>query len=389
MLKSINSNGLCGTNIKVIISASATNEGCPTEWRGWQVHDISSHRFDDDEFKVWCDHYHLENVGKVDPESEEAVDAFFWTGGVPYELRLLWDQPKERLMEKTILYRKKRINDMCEIHSKFCSRLSEEDRLNVMECVSRMLIGASHPEESIEISKELVDIIDDEDGYKIVTALNPVARRALLYYYAGMLVVSVTDLALVKSLRSVTALALQRGYYTNDMKGRITVNYITTMLELSKRFSFQWKKATNIDLSTVKSDLKEIEIQNIIHFSGNKLPLRNSFYSKYYGDNRISTLFIPKSPNSGGPDFLIWDPFEEVLMAFQVILKQPFPKIDTDSDNCKMWLDFCFGSLVKKPMKVYWIIPENCAVIPKNGEERVILLDELHEDFPALKKLTL
>ncbi|KAI8894954.1 hypothetical protein BC833DRAFT_602998 [Globomyces pollinis-pini] len=76
-------------------------------------------------------------------------------------------------------------------------------------------------------------------------------------------------------------------------------------------------------------------------------------------------------------------------MAFQVILKQPFPKNDTDSENCKMWLDFCFGSLVKKPMKVYWIIPENCAGIPKNGEERAILLDELHEDFPALKKLTL
>lgn len=39
-------------NITVVISASANNEGYPTELNGWLTHDISSHRFDQEEFKV-------------------------------------------------------------------------------------------------------------------------------------------------------------------------------------------------------------------------------------------------------------------------------------------------------------------------------------------------
>ena len=54
-----------GSNIKVVISASANNEGYPTEMKGWDTHDISTCRFDEDEFKVWCNHYELLNVGKI------------------------------------------------------------------------------------------------------------------------------------------------------------------------------------------------------------------------------------------------------------------------------------------------------------------------------------
>lgn len=64
-----------GANIKVIISASANNEGYPTKMEGWITHDISSHRFDEDEFQEWCKHYRLEDNVQVDPASEEAVDA--------------------------------------------------------------------------------------------------------------------------------------------------------------------------------------------------------------------------------------------------------------------------------------------------------------------------
>lgn len=32
----------------------------------------------------------LEGDIKVDHESDEAADALYWTGGVPYELDLLW-----------------------------------------------------------------------------------------------------------------------------------------------------------------------------------------------------------------------------------------------------------------------------------------------------------
>lgn len=123
------------SNINVIISASANNEGYPTEMKGWQTHDISSHRFEKDEFKCWCDHYHLENIGKVDPTSEEAVDALYWTGGVPYELDLLWKQPMKTLIEKTLMYRENRVIEMRINHGKFCDELSAEKKLNLVECI--------------------------------------------------------------------------------------------------------------------------------------------------------------------------------------------------------------------------------------------------------------
>jgi hypothetical protein len=103
-----------GSNIEIVISASANNKGYPTEMKRWNTHDISSHRFDKDEFKVWCSHYKLQNVGKINHESEEAVDALLWTGGVPYELDMLWKQPKETLMDKTLLYRENRVREMAE-----------------------------------------------------------------------------------------------------------------------------------------------------------------------------------------------------------------------------------------------------------------------------------
>jgi hypothetical protein len=108
-----------GSNMKIVISASANNEGYPTEMKGWYTHDISSHRFDQEEFKVWCDHYVLEDSTKVNHESEEAMDALFWTGGVPYELDLLWKQPKKTLIHKTLIYRSERVKDMRLSHAKF------------------------------------------------------------------------------------------------------------------------------------------------------------------------------------------------------------------------------------------------------------------------------
>ena len=106
-------------NIKVVISASANNEGYPTEMKGWHTHDITSHRFDEIEFKTWCQHYLLEG-DEVDLETEEAVDALFWTGGVPYELDLLWKQPKKGLIEKIVLYREVRVDELAKMHGKFC-----------------------------------------------------------------------------------------------------------------------------------------------------------------------------------------------------------------------------------------------------------------------------
>ncbi|KAI8893195.1 hypothetical protein BC833DRAFT_609271, partial [Globomyces pollinis-pini] len=342
---------------------------------GWHTHDISSHRFDDDEFKVWCDHYRLENVGKVNHKSEEAVDALFWTGGVPYELDLLWKQPKKTLIKKTLLYRQNRVNEMAIRHGIFCDKLSDEKKLNLKECISRMALGLSPPKTMTGMDQQLFDIVLCIDKTYIITALNPVAREALITYHGRGLV---TPLGMAAEL-------VFEGDYTNDTKGRIVEKYIITMVELSQRFSFKSYKTTNAGLSTVKPVQKMLEIKDIIYFSGSELPPNHLF------NRRVTTLFVPKSSNYPGLDYFIWNHHDLELMAFQVTVKNPFtshPKIDGASKNCKRWLNFCFSRSEEKRLEVYWIIPGSCVGKPKKIHDRVILIDDLWADFPALKKLS-
>ena len=73
---------LANKNVKVLISASANNEGylISNENESWKFHNIAHYRYDLDQFKTWCEHYPIKNKVRVDPESNEAVDALFWTG---------------------------------------------------------------------------------------------------------------------------------------------------------------------------------------------------------------------------------------------------------------------------------------------------------------------
>ena len=50
------------------------------EMKGWYGYDISSHRFDDEEFAAWCGHYRLQDGTLIDPTSDIAADALYWTG---------------------------------------------------------------------------------------------------------------------------------------------------------------------------------------------------------------------------------------------------------------------------------------------------------------------
>ena len=63
-----------GNHIKIIISASANNEGFPTEMKDWEVYDLASHQYIDKEFNQWCAHF------SIDPKSDDAIDAFYWSG---------------------------------------------------------------------------------------------------------------------------------------------------------------------------------------------------------------------------------------------------------------------------------------------------------------------
>jgi hypothetical protein len=237
-----------------------------------------------------------------------------------------------------------------------------------------MALGLSPPKHTVGMDCQLLGIIPYPDGHEIVAALNPVARDALISYPQEGLTTSL----------ELAAEVVLGGNFTNDTKGRIIEKYILTVLEVSKRLSCQTRKTTTTGLSKNNPVQKRVEIVDVVHFSGNGLPLQHSF------NRRNSTLFIPKSPNYPGLDFFIWNSSEEVIMAFQVTVKQPFtshPKIDEANNN--LWLDFCFGTSAKRSMEVYWMVPRICVGKPKKFNGRVVLLEELYDDFPALRKLTL
>ena len=361
-----------GANLKVVISASANNEGYPTEMKGWHTHDITSHHFDETEFKTWCQHYLLEG-NEVDPESEEAIDAWYWTGGIPYELDLLWKQPKSILGEKTLLYCEERVRDMRFDHGKFYKTLVDKERFNLEECISRMALGLSPPEGLEGMDRQIFDIVRNQEKEKVITALNPIARRALLGYHG---------FGLLSSLGLVAELVLKGADYTNSMKGKISEMYITTILELSQRFSFPKRKIANITQNTAK--LQNIEIKAVVHFSSNKLPPKLSFKRTF------TTLFVPDSPNYPRFDFFLWNSERQILMGFQVTVRSPFinhPKMT----NSQEWQRFCFGNSKQTVMELYWIVPKRCIGTDFDSvkEDYVVYFEDLANEFPALLKLVL
>jgi hypothetical protein len=69
-----------GKHVRVIVSASVNNEGYPTDLKKWFTHHLPTHRYDDDEFAVWCENNPLADNILVDPNSAAAADALYWSG---------------------------------------------------------------------------------------------------------------------------------------------------------------------------------------------------------------------------------------------------------------------------------------------------------------------
>ena len=311
-------------------------------------------------------------------------------GGVPVELSCLLGQPCIDFKEKIRLYRENRVDELASGHAKFCDKLSDEKKKNLKDCISRMALGMSPPEIDTGMDRQLFDIIPHEDGQKIITALNPVARRAMLAHHGEGLL---TSLSLVAEI----VLSAPGSDYSNDVKGRIVEKYIITTMEINKLFSFESMKLLENGGLSEKSNRYftscgefyyfahriSYKITDIVHFSGMSTP--PSDFNKDHG-----TLFIPSRANYPGFDLFYWDADQKRILGFQVTLMLPFTKhtkLDKDSvkENCARWNKYC-GSTSE--MSVYWVIPEKCVGNPKFVEDTyVVLLECLHDSFPALRNL--
>jgi hypothetical protein len=73
---------------------------------------------------------------------------------------------------------------MAESHGKFYKTLVDKEKYNLAECISRMALGLSPPAIVVGMDRQLFHIVtDDENGVKLITALNPVARLALISFH--------------------------------------------------------------------------------------------------------------------------------------------------------------------------------------------------------------
>ena len=135
-------------------------------------------------------------------------------------------QPTTTLIEKTILYRKERVKEMRFNHSRFCRKLLDKEKLNLDECISRMALHMAPPEGLEGMDRQLFDIVIIENNYCFES-------RALLGYHGKRL---------MNSLGFVVELVLKEKHHPNAIKAKISERYITTMLELSPLFTFQFRK---------------------------------------------------------------------------------------------------------------------------------------------------
>lgn len=364
-------------NIKVIISASANNEGYPTEMLGWDTHDLPRSNFDFGEFGTWCSMHHLQS-GEVKPVSDEAIETYEWCCGIPFELRMLWKQPGQLLAEKISLYRRNRLQEMADTHEKFTDSLIGDELAGLKECVARMTLGLTAPDIVIGMDRQVLQLVKTHRG-KMIEALTPVSRMALIGSHKNS--------GISSSVLLVAETALRDPSYTNSLKGQVVESYIRTMLQTSKMFSFTFRKAKNLGSNTGNGTKLHYTFFDVVNFTGTGIPPPATF------KRAATTIFLPLSSTYPQYDLLLWDAKGSKLLGFQVAVKRPFLNhvpMNPESALSKKWRSFCSANADPVDMECYWVIPEKCvggnyAACPDN----VIFFEDLYNDYPALRALNL
>lgn len=164
-------------------------------------------------------------------------------GGVPLELCCLVNQPADSIKKKVESYLENRAEDLAYDHEKFCKTLSDDGLKNLKECISRMTLGLAPPQTKTGMDRQIFDIILDNNGHKIITALTPLARIVMVSHHGDKL---------LTPLSMVAEIILSSSDYTNDVKGRVLEKYLLATMEIIKSFSFEFKEFGGISPQSKK-----------------------------------------------------------------------------------------------------------------------------------------
>ena len=74
------------------------------------------------------------------------------------------------------------MKEMRDCHKKFVKGASD-CKVNLRECIARMALELDPPEGTEGMDRQLFDFGLNEENEKIIIALNPVARQALLGFH--------------------------------------------------------------------------------------------------------------------------------------------------------------------------------------------------------------
>lgn len=355
-----------------IVSASEHKKEYPYKLEGWYVHNLPSHRFDDDEFKAWCDDFVLENDVKVDRTSDIAIEALYWTGAFPLEIGLLWEQPGETMSEKIASYRDNRSAETRYNHAKYCSSLSNNEKDNLREEIAHMALGVSANMILIELEKRLLCVTKDDDFKQLFVPVNPLARTAVLDVHGSDLISHIQKVA-------ESQLCYRRASAENE---RIVKLYIKTLLEIRRNFKFTFYRTNENGVCVTAALERSIHFSDIVRFPGMNVSSQSTF------KKNLATLFIPESLNFHGFDFCLWDAERQVLICFQICLQEPSTSrgnINRAHENCISWKTFCFNDPEATGMEFYWILPRSIfGTSTMAFGDNIIILDRLCDFFPSI-----
>ncbi|CAG8764024.1 5290_t:CDS:2, partial [Racocetra fulgida] len=286
---------------------------------------------------------------KIKPVLEELR---YWTNSYPLELDI-WHRTKGLdLQEKFSSYMKRRKNEIETQHVMFRANLTREKKNNLNKCIVTMILEASKASNIKDgLDRQFmhdaeIPILNDQgnriDMVKTYVAIHPIAKMAIRN--------SFDDKGFKIFIHDVAS-SIFMGNYTNNVKRRFVVLYITTLLESQKEFAFEIIKPGKKQVYKIKNKTLNV----VEKFVGNNIP-PNNFNLK------LTTLFLPMSPNYSGADFLIWDSEGKILYAFQITISSPNDHMESKKKFMTgsligKWVSMC--DIVRKDVKFVWIAPDS------------------------------
>ncbi|KAI8906668.1 hypothetical protein DFJ77DRAFT_477665 [Powellomyces hirtus] len=298
------------SQVKVIVVASANNEGFPKGLRRFALFRIVPQQVSTDEvdkFLTW------QQVA-LSPDQVEQVA--YWTGGFfleLYEFLNVYQKlrtPNTAPSFTTVLrdFVRKRLSYYTKRHTEFKSK---GDLMAIQRAISYMLLAVPMVERPNQYDRRFmlvykcgVTLTSGDTTRYTVRAIHGIARTALLAcYYAPL--DTVLDLTCHEILSSTE--------YTADTKGRVVEHYFISVLEWKRSFHLKMIRAiTTSDTLTASGYIQFVE-----HFGGQRVPFVDS--SKLANGGNV--LYVPDVMNYPEVDCLLYVGREKMLLAMQLTVR--------------------------------------------------------------------